>query len=72
MKCYIIDAGFSRSRDSSGLGMVIRNWEGLYIAGRTIPMAGQPMVKKAEALGLLEALKCVMTLIRHVYMVCYL
>lgn len=67
MKCYIIDAGFSRSRDSSGLGMVIRNWEGLYIAGRTIPM-----VKKAEALGLLEALKCVMTLIRHVYMVCYL
>lgn len=55
MKCNI-DAYIQTNDQRIGLGMIIRDITGNFIAGRSLHLIGNPLIKEAEAICLLEAL----------------
>lgn len=51
------DVPIFNQNNSMGIGMVLRDSAGLFVACRTVTLAGVFQVKEAEAIGLLEALQ---------------
>ncbi|XVF71911.1 hypothetical protein PTKIN_Ptkin12aG0078100 [Pterospermum kingtungense] len=61
LKCNIDAAIFSDSL-STGLGCIVRDSNGAFVASRMDKLAGLPTIKECEALALLEAVKWMLSL----------
>lgn len=51
-----VDATVKEGQDSFAIGMVLRNSQGQFLAGRVMKFAGTVQVMKAEMIGIAEAL----------------
>ncbi|XP_057802917.1 uncharacterized protein LOC131018209 [Salvia miltiorrhiza] len=55
IKCNV-DAAFFDEENKTGLGLVIRDYEGAFVVGKSVQLMGRRSVEEGELLGIKEAL----------------
>lgn len=57
-----VDASLDMNQRKMGIGYVIRDYEGKFVASKEIPLQDVYLAKEAEAIGVREVLKWIKTL----------